>query len=101
MAEPCPRRSGFPGVVDGLCACVGLASRCYIQGHFTQQRRPFGESSSESLDEGMVPFGAFGARGSLGLLRQRRRRSEPEANEERQGLRRDPDITLEPLRLPD
>ena len=49
----------------------------------------------------MVPFGTFGARGSLGLLRQGRCRREPETNEERQGLDRDPDIALKPLRLSD
>ena len=49
----------------------------------------------------MVAFGTFGARSSLGLLRQGRCRREPEANEEGQGLHSDPDIALEPLRLPD
>src|SRR6516225_5617622 len=100
MAEPCPRRS-FQRAISGLCVRIGVTSRCYVDRHFTQKRRPFGESSSQSLDEGMVPFGAFGACGSLGLLRQRRCCREPEANKERQGLDRDPDIALKPLRLPD
>ena len=47
----------------------------------------------------MVPFGTFGARGSLGLFRQGWCRREPETNEERQGLDRDPDIALKPLRF--
>ena len=43
----------------------------------------------------MVPFGTFGARRGLGLLRQGRCRREPETDEERQGLDRDPNIALE------
>src|SRR6266508_5507198 len=101
MAEPCPRRSRFQRAIGGICDRVGLTSRCYIDGDFTQEPRSFGESSSKSLDEGMIPFSAFGARRSLGLLRQGRRRGEPEPNEQRQGLYRDPNIALEPLRLPD
>src|SRR6516225_9713979 len=100
MAEPCPRRS-FQRAISGLWVRIGVTSRCYVDRHFTQQRRSFGKSPTESLDEGMVPFGAFGARGGLGLLRQRRCRREPETNEERQGLYRDPDVALKPLRLPD
>ena len=66
-----------------------------------QQRRPFGKSPTKCLDEGMVPFGAFGAGGSPGLLRQCRRRRKPETDEEREGLNRNPDIALKPLHLSD
>src|SRR6516165_4318358 len=96
-------RGGYDSRVSptGFALASESLAACYIHGHFTQQRWTFGDSPTESLDEGMVSFGAFGARSSLGLLRQRRRRHEPETNEERQGLHRDPDIALKPLRLPD
>src|SRR5262245_49132635 len=100
MTDPRLWRSRFSSAVDGLCARIGLSCGRYVHGDFTQQRRSFGKSPTERPDKGVVAFGAFGSGGRLGLLRQCRRRRKPEADEEREGLNRYPDIALEPLHLP-
>ena len=60
---------------------------------------PLGKPAAEGLHESFIALAAFGAGSSLCLFRQRRRRHQPEADEESDSLDGNPDIAFQPFHL--
>src|SRR6266478_7444766 len=65
--------------------------------HFLKKRRSAGEPSAERFDKAIITFCAFGAGCRARLLRECRRRRQPEADEQGYGLKRNSVVALKPL----
>src|SRR5579859_4536740 len=64
---------------------------------FFENRRSTGEPPTERVDKTIVALGSLRSRGRARLLRERRRRRQPEADEQGYRLKRNSVVALKPL----